>query len=180
MKKLTFTLTKGSIIAVESAAHRWKLTFTDKNGSHSFAGLSAARVWVTIQNVAAQLPAKQITDTLKNKRQRTALGAEWAALRAMNGTRPLICPVEHTGLWLYVERTDADTFELRVVEPLGERHTPAIRLEETKARRLIALARGTPRKKKTPHSTLLSTPGRDTAQHTVRRAGKHRRLHTVS
>lgn len=42
---------------------------------------------------------------------------EWAALRTLAGTRPVIIPTRRGGAWLYIERLDQRIYEIRVIAP---------------------------------------------------------------
>lgn len=145
MKLITIKISETcSIMATESKKHRWKLTFIEDAKQSIVSGLSAARAWATIQNKAAGLSAKELDNAMKDRKEKTLLGAEWAALRISQGSRPLICPLRKTGLWLYIERTGPDSYEVRVVEPLGERRTEPVVANTGPAARLLEAASARP------------------------------------
>lgn len=67
--------------------------------------------------------ADTVTDEIRSLIDREAPGKdaltniEWAALRTMAGTRPVIVPVRRGGAWLYIERLDKRIYEIRVISP---------------------------------------------------------------
>lgn len=74
------------------------------------------------------------------------IGTEWAALRIAHGAHPIICPLRRSGLWLYIERTETDQYEIRVVEPMGTRRTQPVIAKESIIDNLLVNATNRPLK----------------------------------
>lgn len=68
--------------------------------------------------------ADAVTDAIQDliqkadkKNRAPPTNIEWAALRTLAGTRPVIVPTRKGGAWLYIERLDVHIYEIRILAP---------------------------------------------------------------
>lgn len=148
MKKALIFRTKNyTISAVESKGGRWRVAAISKKEDDTpveYKNICGARAWAVICMYAGGVAAKDASAALKNKKEKDLLGVEWAALRLMCGAHPLIVPMKRSNLWLYVERTDKNEFQVRIVEPLGTRRTEPIIATGDEADKLLVQATSKP------------------------------------
>ena len=133
MKTLKFTYEKGkSPLIFIKGRKRLSIKTVFKNGTTlEKKNISEATAWGIVRSTIepkSKLPSAKL------------LGVEWAAIRAHKGASPLIVPMIRGGNWLYIERKGIDNYELRIVEPLGTKRTPPVRITKKQGGQIIAQA----------------------------------------
>lgn len=140
MTHLTFKTKDNTLLfKLTQTGKRWKVECTDPRttGKEPLVLRKNVTDETAWQLIKAMCDGNSITKASSN--QRKELGIEWAAIRMLEGSRPVIAPMRR-GNWLYVERVDIDVFEIRIVEPLGTRRTHAVRASKTTTASIISRA----------------------------------------